>query len=74
MSVFVHAQGIKSLGGKKWQNSVHVVVECPHTRRSSLSIHSYSVCFLSKKNPGAIEQNSFFFNKMNGHFAESVKA
>ena len=33
MSVFVHAQGIKSVhaegggGGKKWQNSVHVVVE-----------------------------------------------
>ena len=34
MSVFVHAQGIKTVhtgGGeaKKWQNSVHVVVECP---------------------------------------------
>ena len=36
MSVFVHAQGIKNVhaggvgvGGKKWQNSVHVVVECP---------------------------------------------
>ena len=31
--VFVHAQGIKTVhaGGeiKKWQNSVHVVVECP---------------------------------------------
>ena len=30
MSVFVHAQGIKTVhaeGGKKWQNSVHVVVE-----------------------------------------------
>ena len=29
MSVFVHAQGIKTVnaggGGKKWQNSVHVV-------------------------------------------------
>ena len=36
MSVFVHAQGIKyvhSEGGvKKWQNSVHVVVECPLTQ------------------------------------------
>ena len=33
MSVFVHAHGIKPVhaGGevKKWQNSVHVVVECP---------------------------------------------
>ena len=36
MTVFVHAQGIKTVhagrgGGdvKKWQNSVHVVVECP---------------------------------------------
>ena len=31
MSVFVHAQGVKSFhaggGSKKWQNSVHVVVE-----------------------------------------------
>ena len=33
MFVFVHAQGIKTVhaerGVKKWQNSVHVVVECP---------------------------------------------
>ena len=34
MSVFVHAQGIKTVheggrGVKKWQNSVHVVVEWP---------------------------------------------
>ena len=35
MSVFVHAQGIKTVhargggGGQKWQNSVHVVIECP---------------------------------------------
>jgi hypothetical protein len=31
MSVFVHAQGIKTVhaGVKTWQNSVHVVVECP---------------------------------------------
>ena len=34
MSVFVHAQGIKTVHGggggvKKWQNSVHVVDECP---------------------------------------------
>ena len=25
MSVFVHAQGIKTVGVKKWQNSEHVV-------------------------------------------------
>ena len=35
MSAFVHAQGIKAVhagggGNKKWQNSVHVVVEWPH--------------------------------------------
>ena len=33
MSLFVHAQVIKSVmcggGVKKWQSSVHVVVECP---------------------------------------------
>ena len=31
MSVFVQAQGVKTnhAGVKKWQNSVHVVVECP---------------------------------------------
>ena len=35
MSISVHAQGIKTVhtevgeGVKKWQNSVHVVVECP---------------------------------------------
>ena len=34
MSVFVHAQVIKTVHarggeGRKWQNSVHVVVECP---------------------------------------------
>ena len=34
MSVFVHAQGIKTVDGggggvKKWQNSVNVVVEWP---------------------------------------------
>ena len=35
MSIFVHTQGIKTVhtggggGFKKWQNSVHVVVECP---------------------------------------------
>ena len=34
MSVFVHAQGIKTIhaGGKQWQNYVHVVVESPQSR------------------------------------------
>ena len=40
MSVFVHAQGIKTVhaggGVKKWQNSVHVVVECPPSQAKSL--------------------------------------
>ena len=35
MFVFVHAQGMKTVhaggGVKKWQTSVHVVVECPLT-------------------------------------------
>ena len=36
MSFFVHAQGIKTVlargrGVEKWQNSVHVVAECPLT-------------------------------------------
>ena len=36
MSVFVHAQGIKTVhaegeGVRIWRNSVHVVVECPLT-------------------------------------------
>ena len=35
MYFFVHVQGIKTVharrgGGRKWQISVHVVVECPH--------------------------------------------
>ena len=47
MSVFVHAQGIKTVhgggrGGQKWQISVHVVVECP------LSMYLTTVTRLSK--------------------------
>ena len=38
MSIFVHAQGKKTVhaggGGQKYQNSVHVVVECPLTSNS----------------------------------------
>ena len=39
MSVFVHAQSIKTVHGvKKWQNSVHVVVECPLSWLVSLNL------------------------------------
>ena len=37
MSIFVHAQGIKTVhargGGQKWQNYFNIVVECPLTNR-----------------------------------------
>ena len=44
MPVFVHAQVIKSVkaggrGVKKWQYSVHVVVECPLINYGSLNIY-----------------------------------
>ena len=42
MSVFVHAQGIKTVhagGVKKWQNSVHVVVECPPNSHAEFSVY-----------------------------------
>ena len=40
MSVFVHPQGIKTVhagdeGVKTWQNFVHVVVECPLSKKKS---------------------------------------
>ena len=42
MSVFVHAQGIKTVhaggGAKKGQNSVHIVVEGPLKRLSYLEV------------------------------------
>ena len=45
MSVFVHAQGIKTVhagggGVKKWQNSVHVVIEFPLTQIQMETVHS----------------------------------
>ena len=45
MSVFVHAQGIKTVhaGGGwviKWQNSVHVVVECLPIKGCHIAINS----------------------------------
>ena len=40
MSVFVHAQVIKTLG-KKWPNSVHVVVECPLTTKIPANIFKH---------------------------------
>ena len=49
MSVFVHAQGIKTVhaggGVKKWQNSVHVVVECPLTGHRFLFKNLSSMVF-----------------------------
>ena len=52
MSVFVHAQGIKTVhaggGIKKWQNSVHVVVECPLSKNSMRSTQNMKT-FLSKR-------------------------
>ena len=52
MSVFGHAQGIKTLhageGGKKWQNSVQVVVECPlngnFKRNGPLKTNQRGIC------------------------------
>ena len=46
MFVFVHASGIKTVhtgvGVKNWQNSVHVVVECPLTENfSKFAIYFY---------------------------------
>ena len=53
MSVFVHAEGIKTVhaggeGVKKWQNSVHVVVECPLTDSDSAGqVPSVDCCVFS---------------------------
>ena len=52
MSVFVHAQGIKTVhagggGVKKWQNSVHVVVEWPLKRSHSSDVHWPRNIFMS---------------------------
>ena len=44
MSFFVYAQGIKTVhaggGGQKWQNSVHVVVECPLTWKHQMRLRN----------------------------------
>ena len=41
MSAFVHIQGIKTVHaggeGSKWQNHVHVVIECPLIRYGGIS-------------------------------------
>ena len=65
MSVFVHAQGIKTVhvcgvgwggGVKKWQNSVHVVVECPlMTSRWPLHVHGHDLVNLSFPAPALNE-------------------
>ena len=48
--LFVHFQGLKTVyamggggggGGQKWQNSVHVVVECPLTLTYNHSMISH---------------------------------
>ena len=43
MSVFVHAHCLKTVhtegGGQKWQNSVHVVVECPLSKFECLGTY-----------------------------------
>ena len=59
MSVFVHGQGIKTVhaggrGVKKWQNSVHVVVECPLKKK---------VCILT-----VISQQSIYQDKIYGTY------
>ena len=51
MYVFVHAQGIKTVhagegGFKKWQNSVHVVVEWP---LSNLVVGTVTLCYMYTK-------------------------
>ena len=42
MSAFAHAQCIKTVhtvgGVKKWQNSVHVVVECPLRKENAYNL------------------------------------
>ena len=53
MSVFVHPQGIKTVheeGDQKWQNSVHVVVECPliSIHMSTLVISKPAVLFKNR--------------------------
>ena len=61
MSVFVHAQGIKTVhageGVKKWQNSVHVVVECPPT---TAPIH---VKILTCNQTFSFLRRNYFFTK-----------
>ena len=55
MSVFVHAQGIKTVpvwgGAKKWQKSVHVVVEWPLIGFKTLNAIIYLCSLLSNKIP-----------------------
>jgi hypothetical protein len=53
MSVFVHAQGIKTAhaGVKKWQNFVHVVVECPlYEIKSNLLQFFFLTCVITNSN------------------------
>ena len=60
MSFFVHAQDIKTVhagwgGVKKWENSVHVVVECPLTGSDYIVLDMYHLrnfFATSASNPG----------------------
>ena len=52
MSVFVLAQGIKTVhagggGVKKWQNSVHIVVECPLTTLPMITLNEQKLTWNS---------------------------
>ena len=54
MSVFVHAEGIKTVHAgavsvaKKWQNSVNVVVTCPHVKYSFSTLCQFTNCISRK--------------------------
>ena len=64
MSVFVHAQGIKTVhaggeGVKKWQNSVHVVVECPLRYEKKNKMHFYTIFKISAKTKHTVKSVHF---------------
>ena len=50
LSVFVHAQGIKTVHAgervKKWQNSVHIVVECSLKTQNGIKFTEIDQCVI----------------------------